>query len=532
MATEPIVNGTAATTDGMSAAERLMKEHEDHHAYVEEAEDEDAPHPAPSAAPSLPVTNDPSRVATPSNNEPAMSTKAAGKQPVREEQITTDGSKPRLDTTSEDAFPALGAPKTQAAPTPWSRKPAAVAKAVGGGTTNGTSNGKAALNASSRTGTPASGMMTQSSTTPIQGGAMQIPGRYKEAITLPYQMMTPRTQLKKPVAELLRDVNKRSKATITHRESPSGLILEGIGPVDAVRVGLKEAANQLCADQKVQVPVPASIRGRIVGKQGATIQAISKRTGARINISRQEAAEILEDDDATIDVTIEGDPFAVQMAKQDIEKIVAEHTLTVNSKLKHIPAEYYPFLMAQENAGMNALRKQEGQALKMQVPQYHTWNQKAPPEAPANRQPVTFAPQANLPIQLSGDRQAVANARAEIERQVRELQRQLTLEQLAMERNRHQFIVGDMGTSLQDFLAETGCSVILPPDHDDSEMITIVGPPDRIEDATNKIYDLAAAMQSANADIGRQFANAPRGAQAHVRDMTRYLQRRDALAAA
>ncbi|KAK0249226.1 hypothetical protein B0A54_17272 [Friedmanniomyces endolithicus] len=530
MATESAVNGTSATNDGTSAAERLMKQHdEDHHAYVEEADDEDAPHPAPSAAPSLPVTGDPSRVATPSA-EPAMSAKAAGKQPVREEQSTAGASKPRLDTNSEDAFPALGAPKSQAtaAPTPWSRKPAAVAKAAGG-MSNGTTNGKAQSNASSRSGTPASGMMTPGSTAPSQGGAMHLPGRYKEAITLPYQMMTPRGQLKKPVMELLRDVNKRSKATITHRESPSGLILEGIGPVDAVRVGLKEAANQLCSDQKVQVPVPASIRGRIVGKQGATIQAISKRTGARIKISRQEAAELLEDDDATVDVTIEGDPFAVQMAKQDIEKIVAEHTSTINSKLKHIPAEYYPFLMAQDNARMNALRQQQGKNLKMQVPQYHTWNQQAPPEAPANRQPVSFTPQADLPIHLSGDRQAVADARAEIERQVQELQRQITLEQLAMERNRHQFIVGEMGTSLQDFFAKTGCSVILPPDHDDSEMITIVGPPDRIEEATNMIYDLAAAMQSANADVARQFANAPRGAQAHVRDMTRYLRQREAL---
>ncbi|KAK5701987.1 hypothetical protein LTR97_004805 [Elasticomyces elasticus] len=530
MATESVTNGTNAANDGMSAAERLMKEHEDHHAYVEEAEDVDAPHPAPSAAPSLPVTNDPSRVATPSG-EPAMSSKAAGKQPAREEhQNTTSANKPRFDTTSEDAFPALGAPKTQAAAAPnmWSKKPAAVAKAASGGAPNGT-NGKGGSTASSRAGTPASGIMTPSSTAPSQGGGMAMPGRYKEAITVPFNMLTPRNLLKKPVAEVLREVSKRSKATITQREGPAGMILEGVGPVDAVRASLKEAANLLCSDQKVQVPVPASIRGRIVGKQGATIQAISKRTGARINISRQEAAELLEDDDATVDVTIEGDPFAVQMAKSDIEKIVAEHTSTVNSKLKHVPAEYYPFLMAQENARMKAMQQQQGQNLKMQFPPSHL-NQQAPPEAPANRQPVTFAPQAHLPIQLSGDRQAVADMRAEIDRQVQELQRQLTLEQLAMERNRHQFIVGDMGTSLQDFLAETGCSVILPPDNDDSEMITIIGPPDRIEEATNKIYDLAAAMQSANADIGKQFANAPRGAQAHVRDLTRYLQQREYLA--
>ena len=277
------------------------------------------------------------------------------------------------------------------------------------------------------------------------------------------------------------------------------------------------------------MPVPAAVRGKIVGKQGATIQAISKKTGARINISKQEAVDILEDDDmdTTVDVTIEGDPFAVQMARQDIERIVNEHTSSVNTRLKHIPAEYYPFLAGPHNTRINAL--QDGRNLKMQIPHYDTWNEQAPPQTPVNRQPATFSPQGRLPIQLSGDREAVAEARAEIDRQVQELQRQLTLEQMAIERGRHQFIVGDMGTSLHDFLHETGCSVILPPEGDDSEMLTIVGPPDRIEDGMNKIMDLASSMSMASADIAKQHANTPRGGHAHARDITRYLQQRQAI---
>ena len=231
--------------------------------------------------------------------------------------------------------------------------------------------------------------------------------------------------------------------------------------------------------------------------------------------------------DTMVDVTIEGDPFAVQMARQDIERIVSEHTSSVSTRLKHIPAEYYPFLAGPHNKHVNAL--QEGRDLKMQIPHYHTWNQQAPPQTPADRQPAEFTPQAGLPIQLSGDRQAVAEARAEIERQVKELERQLTLEQMAIERGRHQFIVGELGTSLHDFLHETGCSVILPPDTDDSEMLTIVGPPERIEEGMNKIMDLASQMSMASADIAKQHANAPRGAQAHVRDITRYLQQRQAI---
>jgi len=66
----------------------------------------------PSAAPSLPISTDPSRTQTPT---PAGS-KAAGKQPVRDPPAGN-----ALDTKSEELFPSLGAPKAaaQAAPSMW-----------------------------------------------------------------------------------------------------------------------------------------------------------------------------------------------------------------------------------------------------------------------------------------------------------------------------------------------------------------------------------------------------------------------------
>ncbi|KAK4506632.1 hypothetical protein PRZ48_000364 [Zasmidium cellare] len=536
MATEATTNGVGASTEGLSAAEKLQQQHElkeaqekaAHKATVEDAEDEDAaPHPPPAAAgtASLPISTDPSRVATPSA-DPVPGSKAAGKQPAKEQPAA---SRPPLDTQSEELFPALGAPKAPAAaPTSmWSKKPATVGKAA-----NGVANA-GATNASSRSSTPASGILTPGSTAPSQRGPvpqMNLPGRYTEQVSLHPSMMTPSNQRKKPLQDILRDINKRSRANVEMKPGPGdALTFQGTGPVDDVRMALKEVANQLCSKQNLKLPVPIGVRGKIVGKQGATIQAISKKTGAKINISKQEAAEILEDDDldATVDVTIEGDPFAVQMAKQDIEKIVNEHTSSANTRLKHVPAEYYPFLAARNNQRLQSL--QQGRDLRMQIPQYHTWNQQAPPEAPGNRRPAAFAPQAGLPIQLGGDRQAVADAKAEIDRQVQELQRQLTLEQMPVERGRHQFIVGDRGTDLHDFVEQTGCSIILPPDHADSEMITIVGPPDRIEQGMDKIMDLASSMAMATADVAKAHHTAPRGGQAHAQDIHRYLRQRQAI---
>ncbi|KAK5240169.1 hypothetical protein LTR16_011020, partial [Cryomyces antarcticus] len=82
---------------------------------------------------------------------------------------------------------------------------------------------------------------------------------------------------------------------------------------------------------------------------------------------------------------------------------------------------------------------------------------------------------------------------------------------------------------MHDFLEKTGCAVILPPDSEDSEMLTIVGPADRLEDAMNEVMELASSMQMSSVDIAKQHPKAPQGAQAHARNVTRYLQQRQAI---
>ena len=260
------------------------------------------------------------------------------------------------------------------------------------------------------------------------------------------------------------------------------------------------------------------------------MQGISKRTGARIQIPKAEGlpTELEDDDDNVIDVVIEGDAVAAEMARREIEAIVNERTSTSNVRLRDIPAEFYPFLTGPHNAGIDAL--ENGRDVKIRVPTYHTWSNQPPPQIPAAGQRPTFAPHPTNHIHLSGDRLAVQEARAEIERQVEDLRRRITLSQLAINRGQHQFIVGDDGSALHELLAETGCAVILPPENDDTEMLTITGPHDRIEIGMDKVMNLATSMQMSSVDIARQHANAPLGSQAHAWALTRYLRQRQAIA--
>jgi len=492
MASEAVAS---SASQSLTPAQKLMEQH-DHNVTIEDVVDEeDIAHPPPS---------------TPANAEAPLSHKAAGKQKV-------DDSMPKkaaLNTSSEEAFPALGPvkPRAQASVAPtWGKKPASV-------TANG-ANGSNSNNAS-RASTPALGSL------PIGRGpalpTMSIPGKHSERISFSPHQLTPRQQLKRPVNDLIRDINKRSKAKLEYKSGPGGtVIFESTGPVDAVRQSLKEIANEVGSKQSVDVPVPASVRAHIIGRQGSKIQEISKRTGARIQVPKAEADD---DDDTVVNVHIEGNALTAEMARREIDAIVNERTSTVNLRLKDIPAEFYPFLAGAHNVHADSLA--QGRDVNIQIPQYHTWRSQAPPQAQRG-QPIPFAPQQNYPIHISGDRVAAQQVQAELERRAKQLRQQLALEQRSIERGRHQFIVGERGGSLHDFLEETGCSIVLPPAGDDSETVFIVGPPNKIEQGISKLEDLAASMTMATADAAREHKGA--NAQVHAHNLTRYLRQREAL---
>ncbi|KAI4107368.1 MAG: hypothetical protein L6R37_001729 [Teloschistes peruensis] len=542
MASSAAVNGVGQdTSQDVSPAQRLHEKHladAPHQPQLEDAiDEEDLAHPPPSMQ--LPPQSSP----TANDVEPqSLSEKAAGKQKAVDEPVKPKPSAAPpvvLDTKSEDAFPALGGGPKPQAQSPMSmawgaRKPPSVAKAVPNGI-NG--QGPPSSPSTSRASTPASGRLTPATTHASAGSQLRgpshpqhipIPGRHSERIQFAPSQLLPRDQLKKPLQDILRGINKRSKANVEMKSGPGGtIIFEGTGPVDAARQALRDVAKEVGSKQSVKIPIPLSVRPHIIGRQGAVVQAITKRTGARIQVPKAEETttnELEDDDSVTIDVEIEGDAVAAEMARREIESIINERTSTVNMRLKDIPEEYYPFIAGPHNAGISALEKDR--QVNVHVPQYHTWSGQPPPQAPVTGMLPQFGPNRGSHIRISGDRIAAQEARLEIERQVEVLRRQITLSQLAINRGQHQFIIGDKGTSMHELLEETGCAVILPPSTDDTETLTITGPQDKIDVAIDKVLSLATTMHMASIDIAKQHASAPAGAQAHARALTRYLQRR------
>jgi len=230
-----------------------------------------------------------------------------------------------------------------------------------------------------------------------------------------------------------------------------------------------------------------------------------------------------DDEDGMIDVIVEGNPLSVAYTRDAILKIAGERAANVSTRLKGIPAEFYPFIAGPKNSLVHRLEEDNG--VQIRVPPHQAWSVK-PPSAPAQGQRPVFAPAPNdNHIQLAGDRAAVQAARAEIEHRVEELRQQLALEQLSIQRGRHQFIIGDRGIPMDEFFENTGCAIIMPNDEED-DMVTIIGPPNNVQAGLEKAMDLAMNMQCSNIDISRFHRQAPGGAAAHARNVTRYLRQR------
>lgn len=227
------VTGTSADSNELTPAQLLMAKHAEalaHQPTIEDVVDEeDLAHPTASSETS----------AAPTTNGASMSAKAVGKQ---KEAPSAPAAKPKpaLDTQSEEAFPSLGASKAPSSATAsaWSNKPSSVRNGQPSGAAyqaNGASPGN---NATPRSYAPNG-----------RGNIMAIPGRSIQEMHIQSSQLKTSAELRKSLPELLREINKRSKANVTMRSAAGGVIVfTGQGPSDdSVREVLKEVVSRVGA---------------------------------------------------------------------------------------------------------------------------------------------------------------------------------------------------------------------------------------------------------------------------------------------
>lgn len=210
-----MASAVAAAPEEMSAAQKLAQEHaeqtaEGHHVTVEDVVDEDlAPHNGDTEASSAPIASE----------------KAAAKQKETPPAKTT-----ALDTQSRELFPDLGGPKSQAT-TKIVPKWNVLSDKTNGQGQNGAT-------------TPSSGAATPTGNPAVP--SVSLPGRKNvETIALRPQHMKPREQLRRPLPDIIKDINRTSRAKISIASTSNGITFEATGPQDAAQRALKELVNQI-----------------------------------------------------------------------------------------------------------------------------------------------------------------------------------------------------------------------------------------------------------------------------------------------
>jgi hypothetical protein len=246
------LNGISDKQAAPSAAQKLMQKHHDeaHKATIEEVPDEeDLKHgPEPTSSSVLESTDE-----APQSSKwgATMSAKAAGKQ--KEEAAPAQEKSPLLDTQSNELFPGLGGAQknvrhTQARPS-WVAKPAPNGPAA--------ANGKADGISTNGTSTPQSGINTPPSAvspSAVRGAPQSLAGQIQLPIlVLQKQEVLPRNQLKKPLADILKDINKKLRTNITVTTGEGGVLefRETSNQKDAVR-------NQAIRDLGAQIGAKVS----------------------------------------------------------------------------------------------------------------------------------------------------------------------------------------------------------------------------------------------------------------------------------
>lgn len=224
MASE-LENGHAESNGELSAAQKLMQRHEvdgDHKVSVEEVPDEDdLKHGEPPGSASVLEAAD-----------------ASEDIPVK---LPAKSKATPFDTKSHELFPELGAPKSQASPNVapvWNAKKSAPANGVNGTKATPTDSGPAIP-------------------TIANGGprVVNIPGRHTDQIVMEPKHILPRQQLKKPVADVLREINKKSKANVTSHTSAQGTHFIASGPTES---SCRDALNAIAEAIGQKVCNPAT----------------------------------------------------------------------------------------------------------------------------------------------------------------------------------------------------------------------------------------------------------------------------------
>lgn len=414
-----------------------------------------------------------------------------------------------VDTASEDAFPTLGtsaAPAskiTKPAVSMWATKPAAV-KA-----------GKpkpAAAGGLGRIGTPAAGSHP-----------------FSDTFSLPAANL----ETGKALTDTLKKVTEQTGAIVeSSTQMKTGLKSFYVKAADQKRLTYAKRIIERGLSRVVtmEVEVPITTLGTIIGPKGATLKSVTDATNCKIDIPRRDTLpaydprEVASDagwddepEEPQVAITVTGPAIACADARTRILSLISAKVSQSSTSIKTIPSSYYPFISGPK--GWKARQLEDGVGggqVKVHVPPPAVWKAL---EKQGHEEEVRDR---DLSIKVRGEKEKVKAVVTEILRQYEELSDNLRELKLSIPKRQHRFLVG---SAADDILTQTDCIVELPPVDDSSDQCVIRGPQPKLIPALTLVMDKANAIAVEMVDVVALHRVNTNDPLAHAKKILRYLQR-------
>ncbi|KTW30781.1 hypothetical protein T552_00493 [Pneumocystis carinii B80] len=340
-----------------------------------------------------------------------------------------------------------------------------------------------------------------------------------ETIRLEASQRTPLKEFgsKSSVAEIARQIMEETHTHIdmsTTRKTGITTFLVRGKPEDvhrARRMLMKELSQKVT----IKLSVPLNILGFIIGIKGKVLNGIIEKSGAKIqfpkrNISRDFPCNNAngEHNDETVEIIISGDVEAAELAKKEIEAIVEERTSHITVKITSINPKFYSLISSANNSGIQEWARDKD--LKIDIPSSYL-------ESDVEKL---------KPIVISGEKNLVNTAKAEIEALYAEFKSTTVSASVVISKRLHKYLDEKL---LQDILYRLKCSIIIPPYSSPSESLLICGPPSFIGESIQCLMERANSIYLDMLDITKAHPSAADHI-AHARDITRYFLKKKEIA--
>lgn len=229
---------------------------------------------------------------------------------------------------------------------------------------------------------------------------------------------------------------------------------------------VEEARARLVRELQTQVTreisIPKEHHRVLIGKEGSKLHQLEQETNCRIIVPGREMASDV--------IKVVGPREGVEKALHEIQLVSDKQSKLAQEHLL-IPRVYYPWIRGPSNETIDALTAETG--AKINIP---------PPAAQ------------NEVIVITGEKEGVRRAAAAIKSIYEDRLANAKSVTCQVPKPQHRYIIGPQRKGLAEILKETGVSVEVPPEEEDSLTITLRGDPDRLGPALALVYAKASSV--------------------------------------